>query len=170
MALLARLRPLVCVCQLIGIFPFSMEYCKTRNVLRFKRFAFSYFHPLTVWFCLIALAQTFFTYVSIRSAISFFNELASDLSLPFVAVLVQIALKIIPPVQHASTRSLLVYYSKIKSAIFLICDVSEKMKELLTESELYQFYQLILVRIFAGILLLLFAVRCDNKYYFWGFC
>ena len=50
---LAKLRPLVRFCQIVGFFPFRMEMDLQSGKL--KKFTFSYRHPVTWWFIVIQI-------------------------------------------------------------------------------------------------------------------
>ena len=48
---LKDLRPYIWLCQICGFFPYRMEVDAVTK--RFKRFIFSYFHPVTFWYLFI---------------------------------------------------------------------------------------------------------------------
>ena len=52
---LEKLRPFVWLCQLCGFFPYRMELDPVTK--RFKRFTFSFWHPVTFWFIFVILVQ-----------------------------------------------------------------------------------------------------------------
>ena len=51
MAGLEDLRPFIWLCQICGFFPYRMEVDAVTK--RFKRFTFSYFHPVTFWYLFV---------------------------------------------------------------------------------------------------------------------
>lgn len=69
------MRPFFRYCQLIGFFPFRMEFEKTTK--RFKNFSFSWSYPITWWFIVFTLVNYVSYYVSTTQLFksSHFNNL-----------------------------------------------------------------------------------------------
>lgn len=72
MSELVALRPFVRLCQISGLFPFRLE--SDSETKHFKRFVFSFFHPLTFWYAFLLLLQiTLEYYVGHSSEIYLFG-------------------------------------------------------------------------------------------------
>ena len=87
MSALEKLSPIISVCQVCGMLPFSMEYDPATK--EFTKFAFSFRHFITWWYILIILLHLVaFPYVLGNLAGNLLRELSSDRSIPVTVSIV----------------------------------------------------------------------------------
>lgn len=83
MFIFQKLRPFVWMCQCFGAFPFFIETFPETKI--FKKFSFSWKHPVTWWFIFIVVIQIIFLITDLfRAWRDYYQESVLNSSLPTI--------------------------------------------------------------------------------------